>query len=111
MYMHTCMHMLSLIVYCRVNSVGVFGTGSSSSSSSSYSYYRKERALNDLSRADQLQKEKNQKSAKKKSEITTLQGTKPELQKEKDDLGGAASADDVFVDADPSPAVPVENKR
>ena len=37
MYMHMCMHMLSLIVYCRVNSVGVFGTGSSSSSHSGYS--------------------------------------------------------------------------
>ena len=45
MYMHTCMHMLSYIAYCRVNSVGVFGTGSSSSSHSGYSYYRKERAL------------------------------------------------------------------
>ena len=91
-YAHMRAHaQLQYIVYCRVSSVGVFGTGSSSSSSSSYSYYRKERALkiytdDDSPRATQLQKEKNQKSAKDKSEIATLQGTKPELQKEKDDL-------------------------
>ena len=36
MYMPTYMHMLSLIAYCRVNSVEVFGTGSSSSSHSGF---------------------------------------------------------------------------